>query len=354
MLADFVAGFFPRLSQAGVDEGAHEGAVALLLRGAGGEPFAHDLRPGQPAQGGIQAGQVVAAHTGVGVAGLPVGGAAEFAAQQHGGLVVFFDDAAVVPAHVVRAVGLWRAVGGLVPLDAVGGGGAPLQCLVFAAVRAGDQVAALVALEVGGLDAREVADGGGAGLEALAAREGGLARLGQGDGVALAVHVERVTVGFVEDDVAYGHGAQAGGTVGAGHGEESAGVFLEQGGVGVVAAAVELHLALERGGFFDHGRQALAAVALGHVERGLHDHERAGLGVDQVADPVVGNGGLAGLGAPHEHDFFDGVGGAECVLRLEGVGGAGDAVGAWLGAVLGGHDAVAFGPFGDGEDGRGR
>ena len=65
------------------------------------------------------------------------------------------------------------------------------------------------------LDPAEAAHGGRAGLQDLAAGEGGGAAFGQADRVALTVDVERVGVDLVEEQEPRRHRAEADGAVGA-------------------------------------------------------------------------------------------------------------------------------------------
>ena len=275
---------FPGLGQHGVDKRLHAAVVALAggLHGLG--ELVHDVGPGDPAQRGVQRIQVVAGQHAGALAG---SGGHPAAGGEHGGFVVLQDFAAVVRADVAH--GAWHVVVRFVfvPAQAVGCLGAHLQRLVFAAVWAGHMVDAGVALQVAGFDLAEVLDGGGAGFQHLAPGKGAGALFGQDDGGAFAVHVLRVGVGLVQEQVAHGHGAQAGGAVGTGHNQHAAGKVFHQGGVGIVAAAVFADLAAQGGRFFEHGGDALAAESLGHVGGGLHAHDGAGLVVDDVAQPVV-------------------------------------------------------------------
>jgi hypothetical protein len=50
--------------------------------------------------------------------------------------------------------------------------------------------------------------------------------------------------------------------------------------------------------------QLVATEALGHIRGGLHDHHRAGLFVDDVAQQVVAGLTLAELRGEHHHDFL--------------------------------------------------
>ena len=263
--------------------------------------------------------------------------------------MVFADFAAVGAADVAHGAGHGGAFGVAVPAHAVLGVGAPLEHLVFAAVGAWHLEHAAVTGVVGGFDAADVFGGGRAGAQVLSAGEGGLTGAGELHGVALPVHIHGVGVLLVREEVAHRHGAQAGGAVGAGNRQEAAGKFFQEGGVGFVAAAVFAHGAAQDGAFLDHGHEALAAVALGHVDGGLHDHDGARVDVGEVADPVAADGGFAGLRAPHEDDLLNGAAGTQAVHGLAGVGGAVDAVGARLCAVFARQDAVALGPLGDGE-----
>ena len=297
-----IAAFFEGFRQAGVDEDAQEGMIAALRGLIGLVPFGHDFAPREPAEGAVEAVQMEAADAAIlraRHAWHPAAG------RQHRGLVMFADLAAAMRADVADAFSIRGAVGKLCPLDAVRGAGAPLERLVFAAVRAGHFVVALVRAEKGGFDAAHVLCRRRARAQALAAGECRLAGFGEAARVAFAVDVEGVAVDLVEEEIAHRHRAQAGGAVGTGEGHEAAGEFLQQRRIGVVAALVVTYLALEHGRLVDHRREALAAVALGHVDRGLDDHDGARVGVGQVAEPVGADRGLAGLRAPHEHDFVD-------------------------------------------------
>ena len=270
------------------------------------------------------------------------------AGGKHGGLVVFEDLAAVVRADVAHGAG--HVVVGFVfiPAQAVRGLGAHLQRLHFAAMRAGYVVDAGVALQVAGFDLAEVLDGGRAGFQHLAPGEGAGALFGQDDGGAFAVHVLRVGVGLVEEQVANGHRAQAGRAVSARYHQHAAGKVFHQGGVGVVAAAVFAHLAAQGGRFLQHGGDALAAESLGHVGGGLHAHDGAGLVVDDVAKPVVAGFAFAELRREHHHHFLHGAAGAEIVHDLAQVGRAVGAPWAGLAGGFAAQHAVGVGPFADG------
>ena len=331
VLVGAVALLFKGLRQPRVDENAQQADIAAARGDHGRIPLFDQRAPAQPTQRAVQAAELKAAHA-------PGHGARRIghpgAGGQHGGLVVLADLGAAGAADIAHGVGQRPPVGVALPLDAVRLVGAPFQRLQIGAVRARDVEAAAVAGQVARFDAAEVLGGGRAGQQALAAGEGGLAGFGQLDRVALAVDVHRVAVDLVQEQVAHRHAAQARGAVGAGDGHEAAGELFEQRGVGVVAAAVFAHLAAQHRAFFDHRRQALAAVALGHVDRGLHDHHRARVAVDQVAQPVGANGRLAGLRAPHQHHLFGQAVLAQAVHRLGGVRRSLHAVGAGLGAVL--------------------
>ena len=240
VLVGLVAVFLIGLRQAGVDEDAEQAVVAAAARVLRGLPLGHQGLPTQPAQRAVEAGQSEAAH----LAGLRAGPVRHpGAGGQHAGLVVFPHLGAAVAAHVAHGRRNGAAFGRLVPLDSVLCVGAPLQRLQAFAVRARYVVGAAVALEVGLLDAAEVLGCRRAGAQVLAAGEGGLPSACKLHGVAFAVHVQRVCVFLVGEQVAHRHAAQAGGAVGAGDGQEAAGEFLQKRGVGFVAAAIFADLA---------------------------------------------------------------------------------------------------------------
>ena len=129
------------------------------------------------------------------------------AVLQHPGLVVLSDRRVARLANVGR-----RLRCALVPAQLL-----EPKPLAMTTVRAGHEVAPLIACVVLPLDGARPRDGRGGHDEDLAAREGARARFRQRDRIAFAFDVQRIPIHLVQKQVAHRHRAQAHRAVGTGH-----------------------------------------------------------------------------------------------------------------------------------------
>ena len=222
-----------------------------------------------------------------------------FAAAEHFRLMFIAEQGATFLADVAR-----RAWVALVPTQLF-----ELQGLEVIALRARHEEAALIGGQEFPLDPRLPLERRRRDHEHLAPLEGARARFGERDRVTLEVDVARITVDFVEKEIAHRRRAQAHGGVGPGHQEQSAGEFLGQHRVARVPRTSFLDPAPQRRAFLDHRRDALLRRALGHLDRWQHGEHRARRLVDDVADPIVAALRRPDLRTFHQCDALTGAGG---------------------------------------------
>ena len=158
---------------------------------------------------------------------------------------------------------------------------------------AGHEVAALVALQEHALDAAEVLDGGGGAGDDFAVPVVLGAADAELDLVTFCAGRLGVAVGFVEEDDAAADATEAAGRVGADQAERSTGELLLEDGVGAVLGFGFADEAGEAGGVAQHWRNFFLRITLRVLNRGLNQHDGAGVLVDVVRDYVVKYFGIA-------------------------------------------------------------
>ena len=202
-----LAAFLPCLAQHRVLQGLQRGLVADRLL-----PILRDLGPAEPAQRRIEAADVISDDSRRlrPLQHLRLGGRHPCRAIRlvhHLGLVALGDGFITVFADITRRFRPAR-----LPAQAF-----ELQPLQAAAMRTGNMVSLLIRQLVFPLDPREALHGRGRGQKQLAPMpEADRARLGQRDGVALAIEIARIGVDLIEKHPARRHRAQADGAVRAG------------------------------------------------------------------------------------------------------------------------------------------
>jgi hypothetical protein len=213
-----------------------------------------------------------------------------------------------------------------------------LQPLHHPAMRAGHEVAALVAgLELS-LDPADAPNGRGRDHEHLApVREGRGPRLPHRRG--------RIGIDLVEKDVARGHRPQASGRVGARQHQDAAGEFLGQHRVASIARPGRLHPFPQGRAVRDQRVKPPTRGALGHLDRWQHRQHRARRMVDDKADPVVARLGSTYLCGLHEADTLRGVPRRQRIHDLAQIGRPRRPVPPRFRTGTGRQPAMLFGPF---------
>src|SRR5690606_12078287 len=102
-----------------------------------------------------------------------------------------------------------------------------------------------------------------------------------------ALHVPRIAVHLVHEEVPGGHGAKAYRAVGAGHDQDTAREVLGQDRVAGIPATGGRYALPELGTVLDLWIDALAGVPLGELHGRRHGEHRTRGDVDDIADPVV-------------------------------------------------------------------
>ena len=287
-----VAAIFPQLAEQGVVDDLE--ALRVIL---GVEELEDDLLPRSPrAREGIEPKRTDAFFVGVRVVGDPLGRllSHDVLGDQAAAGRAAPRDAALEAPRLFPADPLDLRV----EMDIVEHDLAVLPALGTAVAPA-----FLRALVKTRLDVAVALDGRGRDLDRLRVVECGLTCFGQRPRVALGAGAGRPAVALVADDVAGGRGGQSRGAVGAGQGEHTARERLLEDRVAAVLGLDVVHLRLQGLAVADHGGHAEAAELSGVVDGRVDVEDAAGVLVDDVADDVELELGLADLRSGY-HDYF--------------------------------------------------